>query len=81
MSEKQIKLFLIDGTPGGVTTAEITNWTGHVLSARRSDLADLLTREEAQRTDSQRISLRAVRSRRCSARSAAIRSLALGLPK
>jgi len=49
-SGKQIKLFLIDGTPGGLTTAEITNWTGHVLSARRSDLADLLKRDEAQRT-------------------------------
>ena len=50
MSGKQIKLFLVDGTPGGVTTAEITNWTGHVLSATRSDLADLLKRDEAQRT-------------------------------
>lgn len=50
MSGKQIKLFLADGTPGGLTTAEITNWTGHVLSARRSDLADLLKRVEAQRT-------------------------------
>jgi hypothetical protein len=50
MSGKQIKLFLIDGTPGGLTTAEITNWTGHVLSAGRSDLADLLKRDEAQRT-------------------------------
>jgi hypothetical protein len=49
-SGKQIKLFLIDGTPGGLTTAEITNWTGHVLSARRSDLAGLLKRDEAQRT-------------------------------
>jgi hypothetical protein len=48
-SGKQIKLFLIDGTPGGLTTAEITNWTGHVFSARRSDLADLLKRDEAQR--------------------------------
>jgi hypothetical protein len=47
---KQVKLFLVDGTPGGLTTAEITNWTGHVLSARRSDLADLLDREETQRT-------------------------------
>jgi hypothetical protein len=36
--------------PGGLTTAEITNWTGHVLPARRSDLADLLKRDEAQRT-------------------------------
>ena len=50
MSGKQIKLFLVDGTPGGLTTAEITNWTGHVLSARRPDLADLLKRDEAQRT-------------------------------
>jgi len=50
MSGKQIKLFLVDGTPGGLTTSEITNWTGHVLAARRSDLADLLRRDEAQRT-------------------------------
>jgi hypothetical protein len=50
MGGKQIKLFLVDGTAGGLTTAEITNWTGHVLSARRSDLADLLKGDEAQRT-------------------------------
>lgn len=50
MSGRQIKLFLVDGTAGGLTTAEISNWTGHVLAARRSDLADLLRREEAQRT-------------------------------
>lgn len=50
MSGKQIKLFLVDGTPGGLTTAEITNWTGHVMAAARSDLAVLLNREEAQRT-------------------------------
>lgn len=50
MRGKQVRLFLVDGTPGGLTTAEITNWTGHVLSARRSDLADLLRREEAGRT-------------------------------
>ncbi len=50
MTGKQIKLFLVDGTPGGLTTAEITNWTGHLISAQRSDLADLLKRDEAQRT-------------------------------
>lgn len=50
MSGKQIKLFLVDGSAGGLTAAEITNWTGHVLSAPRSELADLLKREEAQRT-------------------------------
>ena len=50
MSGKQIKLFLVDGTPGGLTTAEITNWTGHVLTASRSDVAELLRRDEASRT-------------------------------
>ncbi|MFZ0530926.1 MAG: GIY-YIG nuclease family protein [Propionicimonas sp.] len=49
MGGKQLKLFLVDGTPGGLTTAEITNWTGHVLSGGRSDLGDLLKRSEAQR--------------------------------
>jgi len=50
MSGKQVRLFLVDGTPGGLTTAEITNWTGHVLSARRSDIGGLLQRLEAGRT-------------------------------
>ena len=50
MAGKQVKLFLVDGTPGGLTTAEITNWTGHVLTARRSDLGELLRRDEARRT-------------------------------
>lgn len=50
MSGKQVRLFLVDGTPGGLTTAEITNWTGHVIAARRSDLADLLRRAEMSRT-------------------------------
>jgi hypothetical protein len=47
---KQVRLFLVDGTPGGMLTAEIMNWTGHVIAASRSDLAELLRREEAQRT-------------------------------
>lgn len=50
MAGKQVKLFLVDGAPGGLTTAEITNWTGHVLAASRSDVAGLLTRKESQRT-------------------------------
>ena len=31
MSGKQVRLFLVDGKPGGLMTAEIGNWTGHVL--------------------------------------------------
>jgi hypothetical protein len=49
MSGKHIELFLVDGVPGGITTAEIAGWTGHVLSGPRSDIADVLARSEAQR--------------------------------
>lgn len=47
---RSIRLFLVDGTPGGIITAEIMNWTGHVMTAPRSRLADLIQREEAGRT-------------------------------
>jgi hypothetical protein len=50
MSGKQIRLFRVDGTPGGLTTSEITNWTGHVLTGPRSDIGALLQRDEARRT-------------------------------
>jgi hypothetical protein len=33
---KSVRLFLADGTPGGLLTAEIMNWTGHVVAAPRS---------------------------------------------
>jgi len=49
-SGKSVRLFLADGTPGGLLTAEIMNWTGHVAAAPRSGLAALLKREEAKRT-------------------------------
>ena len=47
---KSIRLYLADGTPGGLLTAEIMNWTGHVVAAPRSDLAVLLKRQEISRT-------------------------------
>jgi hypothetical protein len=47
---KSIRVYLADGTPGGLLTAEIMNWTGHVVAAPRSDLAALLKRPEASRT-------------------------------
>jgi hypothetical protein len=50
MTGKQVKVFLVDGTPGGLTTAEITNWTGKIVAGPRSELAELLKREEANRT-------------------------------
>jgi len=47
---KSIRLYLADGTPGGLLTAEIMNWTGHVVAAPRSELAALLKRSETFRT-------------------------------
>lgn len=49
MSGKHIELFLVDGEPGGITTADITGWAAHVLSGPRSALSRLLKREDAQR--------------------------------
>ena len=50
MNGKQVRLFLVDGTVGSLMTAEILNWTGHMLRARRKDLGRLKTRDEAKRT-------------------------------
>jgi Domain of unknown function (DUF4357) len=47
---RSIRLFLADGTPSGLLTAEILNWTGHVLAAPRSDLLTLFKRPETSRT-------------------------------
>lgn len=47
---KQVRLFLADGTPGGIRTAEVMNWTGHLVAAPRSSIGELLKRPEAKRT-------------------------------
>ena len=41
-------MFLTDGTPAGLTIAEIVNWTGKAVVVPRSALAGFLKREEAQ---------------------------------
>lgn len=50
MTGKQVRLFLVDGTPGGLMTAEIMNWTGHLLKGTRDKLGEIRSRPEAQRT-------------------------------
>ncbi len=47
---KSIRIFLAEGLPSGILTAEIVNWTGHVLSAPRSKLTALVKREECKKT-------------------------------
>ncbi|WP_111748641.1 GIY-YIG nuclease family protein [Salinisphaera orenii] len=46
---RTIRLFLVDGTPTGLKTAEIMNWTGHVLTGPRSKLSELIQRPECRR--------------------------------
>ncbi len=47
---RSLRLFLVDGTPHGLLTAEIMNWTGHVLTGPRSKLTELVQRPECART-------------------------------
>ncbi|MDV6319464.1 GIY-YIG nuclease family protein [Chromohalobacter sp. HP20-39] len=47
---RSIRLFLVDGVPNGLLTAEIMNWTGHVLTGPRSKLSELVQRPECGRT-------------------------------
>lgn len=50
MQGRSVKLYLVDGSPTGILTAEIMNWTGHALVTPRSRLAEALQRDEASRT-------------------------------
>ena len=47
---QSLELFFIDGRPDGMLTAEVFNWTGHVLMTPRTQLADALKRREAHHT-------------------------------
>ena len=50
MRGQSLELFFIDGTPEGMLTAEIFNWTGHVLMTPRIRLHEALQRREASHT-------------------------------
>lgn len=50
MKGRTIRLYLVDGTPTGILTAEIINWTGKIIVAPRTQLAELARREEVRRT-------------------------------
>lgn len=44
---RSLELYYIDGRPDGMLTAELFNWTGHVLMAPRTQIANALRRSEA----------------------------------
>lgn len=50
MKGRTIKVFLADGVPDGLRTAEIMNWTGKMVVFPRSQLPDFIKRPEANRT-------------------------------
>jgi hypothetical protein len=47
---RTLKVFLVDGVPNGLLTAEIMNWTGHVITGPRTRPAELIQRPEITRT-------------------------------
>lgn len=47
---QSLELFFINGNPDGMLTAEVFNWTGHVLVAPRTQIAEALARREASYT-------------------------------
>jgi hypothetical protein len=45
-----IRLFLVDGNPSGIVSGEVGNWTGKLIATPRTRIADVVRREELQRT-------------------------------
>ena len=46
MNPATIKIFLVNGTPNGLRTAELSNWSGKAVAAPRTELNELLKRPE-----------------------------------
>lgn len=47
---RSVRIYLVDGSATGLITAEIVNWTGHLLVGPRTRLDAALKREELKRT-------------------------------
>jgi hypothetical protein len=47
---QSLELYFINGKPDGMLTAEVFNWTGHVLMTPRTQISEALKRREAQYT-------------------------------
>ena len=46
MQAATIKLFLVHGSPNGLRTAELSNWSGKAIAAPRTEISDLTKRNE-----------------------------------
>ena len=47
---RSLELYFIDGRPDGMLTAEVFNWTGHLLMVPRTQISDALARKESRYT-------------------------------
>ena len=47
MATATLKVFLVEGDAKRLRTAELSNWTGKVVSGPRSDIEKVVHREEA----------------------------------
>lgn len=47
---RSVRLFLVEGSATGILTAEIGNWTGHLLAGPRTRIETALKRDELKRT-------------------------------
>lgn len=47
---RSLELYFVDGKPDGMLTAEVFNWTGHILMTPRTQLKEALQRQEASYT-------------------------------
>lgn len=50
MRGQTLELYFIEGRPDGMLTAQLFNWTGHVLQTPRTRLAEALKRPESSQT-------------------------------
>lgn len=50
MKGRSLELYFIDGKSEGMLTAEVFNWTGHVLMTPRTQISEALARREARYT-------------------------------
>lgn len=47
---KTVRIYMSEGTPLGLLTAEVGNWSGHVMSAPRSKLINLVRHDQAKKS-------------------------------
>lgn len=47
---RSLELYFVEGRPDGMLTAEVFNWTGHVLKTPRTQIKPALSRNEATHT-------------------------------